>query len=177
MDLFRTLHNALGELPIVAEDLGEMFDSVRQLLADSGFPGMKVLQFAFTGEDSVDLPHNYPRNCVAYPGTHDNNTLAGWFGEELTPEYRQQAREYFALNKAEGELRGMLRGVMASTAALAIIPMADWLEEPSTSRMNTPGVAQGNWQWRVDEKKITPALAREIKAMTVRYFRAPATRK
>ena len=80
MDLFRTLHNALGELPIVAEDLGEMFDSVRQLLADSGFPGMKVLQFAFTGEDSVDLPHNYPRNCVAYPGTHDNNTLAGWFG-------------------------------------------------------------------------------------------------
>ena len=177
MDLFRTLHNALGELPIVAEDLGEMFDSVRQLLADSGFPGMKVLQFAFTGEDSVDLPHNYPRNCVAYPGTHDNNTLAGWFGEELTPEYRQQAREYFALNKAEGELRGMLRGVMASTAALAIIPMADWLEEPSASRMNTPGVAQGNWQWRVDEKKLTPALAREIKAMTVRYFRAPATRK
>ena len=177
MDLFRTLHNALGELPIVAEDLGEMFDSVRQLLADSGFPGMKVLQFAFTGEDSVDLPHNYPRNCVAYPGTHDNNTLAGWFGEELTPEYRQQAREYFALNKAEGELRGMLRGVMASTAALAIIPMADWLEEPSASRMNTPGVAQGNWQWRVDEKKLTPALAREIKAMTVRYFRAPAARK
>ena len=166
MDLFRTLHNALGELPIVAEDL-----------ADSGFPGMKVLQFAFTGEDSVDLPHNYPRNCVAYPGTHDNNTLAGWFGEELTPEYRQQAREYFALNKAEGELRGMLRGVMASTAALAIIPMADWLEEPSASRMNTPGVAQGNWQWRVDEKKLTPALAREIKAMTVRYFRAPAARK
>ena len=177
MDLFRTLHNALGELPIVAEDLGEMFDSVRQLLAASGFPGMKVLQFAFTGEDSVDLPHNYPRNCVAYPGTHDNNTLAGWFGEELTPEYRQQAREYFALNKAEGELRGMLRGVMASTAALAIIPMADWLEEPSASRMNTPGVAQGNWQWRVDEKKLTPALAREIKAMTVRYFRAPAARK
>ena len=174
MDLFRTLHNALGELPIVAEDLGEMFDSVRQLLADSGFPGMKVLQFAFTGQDSVDLPHNYPRNCVAYPGTHDNNTLAGWFNEELTPAYRQQAIEYFALNKGEGELRGMLRGVLASTAALAIIPMADWLEEPSASRMNTPGVAQGNWQWRVDEKKLTPALAKEIKAMAVRYFRAPA---
>ena len=75
------------------------------------------------------------------------------------------------------EHTGMMRGVMASTAALAIIPMADWLEEPSASRMNTPGVAQGNWQWRVDEKKLTPALAREIKAMTVRYFRAPATRK
>ena len=177
MDLFRTLHNALGELPIVAEDLGEMFDSVRQLLAESGFPGMKVLQFAFTGEDSVDLPHNYPRNCVAYPGTHDNNTLSGWFGEELTPAQRKQVEEYFVLTKQEGIVRGMLRGVQASTAALAIIPMADWLEEPSASRMNTPGVAQGNWQWRVDEKKLTPALAREIKAMTVRYFRAPATRK
>ena len=174
MALFRALEDALGELPIVAEDLGLLFDSVRRLLADSGLPGMKVLQFAFTGQDSVDLPHNYPRNCVAYPGTHDNNTLAGWFNEELTPAYRQQAIEYFALNKGEGELRGMLRGVLASTAALAIIPMADWLEEPSASRMNTPGVAQGNWQWRVDEKKLTPALAKEIKAMAVRYFRAPA---
>ena len=177
IELFRAVEQALSKREIIAEDLGYMSETVRQLVRDSGFPGMKVLQFAFTGEDSVDLPHNYPRNCVAYPGTHDNNTLAGWFGEELTPEYRQQAREYFALNKAEGELRGMLRGVMASTAALAIIPMADWLEEPSASRMNTPGVAQGNWQWRVDEKKLTPALAREIKAMTVRYFRAPATRK
>ena len=99
-------------------------------------------------------------------------TLAGWFGEELTPEYRQQAREYFALNKAEGELRGMLRGVMASTAALAIIPMADWLEEPAAARMNTPGQAQGNWQWRADAKKLTPALAAEIRVLTERYFRA-----
>ncbi len=88
-----------------------MFDSVRELLAESGFPGMKVLQFAFTGEDSVDLPHNYPRNCVAYPGTHDNNTLTGWFREELTPAQRKQAEEYFALTKQEGNVRGMLRGV------------------------------------------------------------------
>ena len=171
MELFRAVHNALGSLPIVAEDLGEMFDSVRQLLAESGFPGMKVLQFAFTGEDSVDLPHNYPRNCVAYPGTHDNNTLAGWFHEELTPAQRKQAEEYFALTKQEGTVRGMLRGVMASTAALAIIPLADWLEEPAGSRLNTPGQAQGNWQWRTDAKKLTPALAKEIRAMAARYFR------
>ena len=148
-----------------------MFDSVRQLLAESGFPGMKGLQFAFTGEDSVDLPHNYPRNCVAYPGTHDNNTLAGWFREELTPAQRKQAEEYFALTKQEGTVRGMLRGVMASTAALAIIPLADWLEEPAGSRLNTPGQAQGNWQWRTDAKKLTPALAKEIRAMAARYFR------
>lgn len=132
---------------------------------------MKVLQFAFTGEDSVDLPHNYPRNCVAYPGTHDNNTLAGWFREELTPAQRKQAEEYFALTKQEGTVRGMLRGVMASTAALAIIPLADWLEEPAGSRLNTPGQAQGNWQWRTDAKKLTPALAKEIRAMAARYFR------
>ena len=172
MELFRALHNALGSLPIVAEDLGEMFDSVRELLAESGFPGMKVLQFAFTGEDSVDLPHNYPRNCVAYPGTHDNNTLTGWFAEELTAAQRKQVVDYFALTKQEGTVRGMLRGVLASTAALAIIPMADWLEEPVAARMNTPGQAKGNWQWRADAKKLTPALAAEIRVLTERYFRA-----
>jgi 4-alpha-glucanotransferase len=156
----------------VAEDLGEIFDSVRVLLAESGFPGMKVLQFAFTGEDSVDLPHNYPRNCVAYPGTHDNNTLTGWFAEELTAAQRKQVVDYFALTKQEGTVRGMLRGVLASTAALAIIPMADWLEETAAARMNTPGQAQGNWQWRADAKKLTPALAAEIRVLTERYFRA-----
>ena len=171
MELFRALHNALGSLPIVAEDLGEMFDSVRELLAESGFPGMKVLQFAFTGEDSVDLPHNYPRNCVAYPGTHDNNTLAGWFGGELTAAQRRQATDYFALTGREGTVRGLLRGVLASAAALAIIPLADWLEEPAASRMNTPGKASDNWQWRADAKKLTPALAGEIRELSERYFR------
>ena len=171
MELFRALHNALGSLPIVAEDLGEMFDSVRELLAESGFPGMKVLQFAFTGEDSVDLPHNYPRNCVAYPGTHDNNTLAGWFAGELTAAQRKQATDYFALTGREGNVRGLLRGVLASAAALAIIPLADWLEEPAASRMNTPGKARDNWQWRADAKKLTPALAGEIRELSERYFR------
>ena len=171
MELFHALHNALGSLPIVAEDLGEMFDSVRELLAESGFPGMKVLQFAFTGEDSVDLPHNYPRNCVAYPGTHDNNTLAGWFAGELTAAQRKQATDYFALTGREGNVRGLLRGVLASAAALAIIPLADWLEEPAASRMNTPGKARDNWQWRADAKKLTPALAGEIRELSERYFR------
>ena len=177
MDLFRALHLALGDLPIVAEDLGEMFPSVRQLLADSGFPGMKVLQFAFTGEDSVDLPHNYPRNCVAYPGTHDNNTLSGWFKSELDGKARKQAIEYFALTEQEGILRGLLRGVLASPAALAIIPLADWLEAGPEARMNTPGKAQGNWQWRADDKALTPALAKEIRVLSARYFRATVSGK
>ena len=172
MELFRALHLAMGDLPIVAEDLGEMFPSVRKLLAESGFPGMKVLQFAFTGQDSVDLPHNYPRNCVAYPGTHDNNTLAGWFSQELDAKGRKQAEEYFALTEQEGKLRGLLRGVLASPAALAIIPMADWLEAPAEARLNTPGRAQGNWQWRAQDKDLNPALAKEIRSLCARYFRA-----
>lgn len=167
-----TIKTALPGLDIIAEDLGFMTPEVIALREYSGFPGMKVLQFAFTGEDSVDLPHNYPRNCVAYPGTHDNNTLTGWFAEELTAAQRKQVVDYFALTKQEGTARGMLRGVLASTAALAIIPMADWLEEPAAARMNTPGQAQGNWQWRADAKKLTPALAAEIRVLTERYFRA-----
>lgn len=166
------IKTALPGLDIIAEDLGFMTPEVIALREYSGFPGMKVLQFAFTGEDSVDLPHNYPRNCVAYPGTHDNNTLTGWFAEELTAAQRKQVVDYFALTKQEGTVRGMLRGVLASTAALAIIPMADWLEEPAAARMNTPGQAQGNWQWRADAKKLTPALAAEIRVLTERYFRA-----
>lgn len=172
MELFQALRNALGDLPIVAEDLGEMFPSVRELLAASGFPGMKVLQFGITGEDSVDLPHNYPRNCVAYPGTHDNNTLAGWYAQELTDAARAQAKAYFALTEAEGLYRGLLRGVLASPAALAVIPMADWLEAGPEARMNTPGRADGNWQWRAGEADFTPALAAEIREMSARYFRA-----
>ena len=171
MDLFRALRVALGELPIVAEDLGEMFPSVRVLLEESGFPGMKVLQFAFTGTDSVDLPHNYPAHCVAYPGTHDNNTLAGWFAEELSAEGRAQAQAYFALTEQEGMLRGLLRGVLASPASIAIVPMADWLEEGADCRMNTPGKAQGNWCWRAAEGSMTPALAAEIRELCARYFR------
>ena len=178
MDLFRALRLSLGDMPIVAEDLGEMFPSVRRLLAESGFPGMKVLQFAFNGQDSVDLPHNYPRNCVAYPGTHDNNTLAGWYYHELGGAGRKQAKEYFALTEEEGVLRGLLRGVLASPAALAVIPMTDWLEAPAEARMNTPGSPRGNWQWRADDKALTPALAKEIRTMTARYFRTePALKR
>ncbi len=173
MELFRALHNALGSLPIVAEDLGEMFDSVRELLAESGFPGMKVLQFAFTGEDSVDLPHNYPRNCVAYPGTHDNNTLTGWFAEELTAAQRKQVEDILCPDRSRrAPCAVCCAACWPAPAALAIIPMADWLEETAAARMNTPGKARGNWQWRADAKKLTPALAAEIRVLTERYFRA-----
>ena len=109
---------------------------------------------------------------MAYPGTHDNNTLSGWFKSELDGKARKQAIEYFALTEQEGILRGLLRGVLASPAALAIIPLADWLEAGPEARMNTPGKAQGNWQWRAADTALTTELAAEIRTMTVRYFRA-----
>ena len=171
MGLVGVLRDWFHDTKFIAEDLGFLTPGVERLLRDSGFPGMKVLQFAFTGDDSVDLPHNYPRNCVAYPGTHDNNTLTGWFAGELTAAQRKQATDYFALTGREGTVRGLLRGVLASAAALAIIPLADWLEEPAASRMNTPGKARDNWQWRADAKKLTPALAGEIRELSERYFR------
>lgn len=174
MDLFRNLRTALGELPIVAEDLGEIFPSVRELLAESGFPGMKVLQFAFGSGDSPDLPHNYPRHCVAYPGTHDNNTLMGWFSTEASAAVRKQATEYFVLTEAEGVRLGMIRGVMASTAELAVVPLADWLGLGEEARLNTPGKASGNWQWRAKGSDLSAALAAEIRAMSARYFRTDA---
>ena len=102
MDLFRALRTALGDLPIVAEDLGEIFDSVRVLLAESGFPGMKVLQFSLNGTDSLDLPHNYPAHCLAYPGTHDNNTLRGWLENETTPRPAQTGQGIFCPDRAGG---------------------------------------------------------------------------
>lgn len=174
MELFQALRTALGEMPIVAEDLGEIFPSVRKLLADSGFPGMRVLQFAFSGQDSGDLPHNYPVHCVAYPGTHDNNTLRGWLEGEATPAQLRQAADYFALTKQEGEVEGMLRGVLASAAELVVVPMADWLDLGAEARINVPGVPAGNWQWRAGNTALNAALSKRIRAMTERYFREAA---
>ena len=172
MDLFRALKTALGDLPIVAEDLGEMFDSVRTLLKESGFPGMKVLQFALDGTDNEYLPHNYPANCVCYPGTHDNDTLRGWWENGATEAEREQLTAYLALTEREGLRDGVLRGVLGSPARLAIVPMADWLGLGSAARMNTPGQPAGNWQWRAAPGALTPELAANIRALTARYFRA-----
>ena len=167
MKLFDALHEALGEeLPIIAEDLGEMFDSVRKLLKDSGFPGMKVMQFAFGSGGSNDyLPHNHTRNCVVYPGTHDNTTLGAWLTGEAKPEELRHARMYLGLNPIEGSVTGFLRGVLTSPADLAIIPMADWLGLGAEARINTPGVLGGNWDWRMRDGACTPRLVEKIRAL------------
>lgn len=173
MELFRQVEKQLGKADIVAEDLGEMFDSVRQLLKDSGFPGMKVLQFAFDpASDSEYLPHRYTENCVAYPGTHDNTTLADWLRHGPAKE-RRKAIAYLGLNREEGYVDGMLRGVLASPAKLAVIPMADWLGLGAAGRINTPSTLGGsNWRWRLKADQLTSDLAKKIREKTILFGRA-----
>ena len=176
MDLFRALEAALGKLPIIAEDLGELFPSVRELLADSGFPGMKVLQFAFGSGDNEYLPHNHVKNSVVYPGTHDNTTLADWWENgandkekahvtkylHLTP-CRPTAKEVAAVKTDEARI-ALLRAALASVADRTIIPMADWLGLGAEAHLNTPGRLGGNWTWRAKAGFDTAALADEILA-------------
>lgn len=172
MELFRALHQELGQLPIIAEDLGELFDSVRQLLKESGFPGMKVLQFAFgSGGNNEYLPHTYPQGCVVYPGTHDNTTAADWAQHTASPKELAHAVRYLGLNREEGLARGLVRGALASPADLAVIPMADWLGLGAKARINTPGVLGGNWAWRMKADAATPALAQEIHTLCADFGR------
>ena len=176
MDLFRRMREVLGEKEVIAEDLGYVTDSVRQLVRDTGFPGMKVLEFAFDSRDSGCandyLPHNYTENCVPYPGTHDNTTLLDWWRTARAKEKRH-ARAYLGLSAEEGETAGLLRGVLQSPARLAVVPMADWLGLGKAGRINTPGTIGGsNWRWRCEADALTPKLARHIRTVCERYGRA-----
>jgi 4-alpha-glucanotransferase len=172
MELFDAVHAALGEVPVVAEDLGDIFDSVRDLLKASGFPGMKVTQFAFDGGDNEYLPHNFPVKCVAYTGTHDNTTIADWY-KTAPAKTRKNAKEYLGISAEEGVVRAMLRGVMSSTAYLCIVAMPDWLGLGANGRINTPSTLGGkNWVWRAAKPDFSPALAKRIAHETELYGRA-----
>jgi len=148
MELFDEISRALGEKQIIAEDLGFLSTSVRELLRKSGFPGMKVLHFAFEGDDSDYLPHNYTRNCVAYTGTHDNNTTVGWFETAADAEVRK-ARDYLRIREGESVSRAMISALWGSVAELVIVPMQDILGLDGSARMNTPSTLGGNWKWRM----------------------------
>ena len=150
IDLFNVIKEKLGELPIIAEDLGFLTDSVRKLLKDTGFPGMKVLEFAFDSRDTESgyLPHLYPKNCVVYAGTHDNETILGWF-DTISEEDAEYAKKYMRLSEAEGYHWGMMRTVWASVADTAIMQMQDILGLGKNARMNTPStLSDKNWSWR-----------------------------
>ncbi len=171
MRLFNAIKNALGDIDIIAEDLGFMTDDVVKLRIDSGFPGMKVLQFAFDSRVVSDyLPHNYDKNCIAYTGTHDNDTAAGWM-TTVAKDDLAFAVDYLKLSKEEGYHWGLIRAAWSSTAYLAVAQMQDFLGLDSKSRMNIPSTLGGNWVWRVEPKVLTPELAKKIAAITHLYRR------
>ena len=171
IDLFNAIKSQLGELPIIAEDLGLMTQGVIDLREATGFPGMKILGFAFdSGEENDYLPHTYTRNCVVYTGTHDNDTLVGWF-QKAKEEDRQFARDYLN-SKADEEIHwDAIRGAWSSVACMAISPVQDFLGLGSEARINTPGVASGNWQWRLKQGVLTNELAERIAKLTKIYSR------
>ena len=184
MDLFRALEAALGKLPIIAEDLGDLVPSVRKLLADSTFPGMKVLQFAFGGGDNEYLPHNHVKNSVVYPGTHDNTTLTDWWVNAAPAKEKANAAAYLHLTPCKPTAKevaavrtdaariALLRAALGSVADRAIIPMADWLGLGTEAHLNTPGKLGGNWAWRAAEGFDTALLAGRIEAECAVYCRA-----
>ena len=184
MDLFRALEAALGKLPIIAEDLGDLVPSVRKLLADSTFPGMKVLQFAFGGGDNEYLPHNHVKNSVVYPGTHDNTTLTDWWVNAAPAKEKANAAAYLHMTPCKPTAKevaavrtdaariALLRAALGSVADRAIIPMADWLGLGAQAHLNTPGKLGGNWAWRAAEGFDTALLAGRIEAECAVYCRA-----
>ncbi len=168
---FERIKEELGELPIIAEDLGFLTDEVYELIGKTGFPGMKVLQFAFeSGAESEHLPHNYTRNCVVYTGTHDNNTIIGWVKKAGKRELLF-ARDYLKLSFEEGFNWGFIRGAFSSTADTCIIPMQDYLGLGDEARMNTPSTLGNNWVWRMKEDTLTDELAERIAKLTRIYSR------
>lgn len=171
MELIRAIEARFPDTQIIAEDLGLLTPAVEQLLEDSGYPGMKVLEFAFDAEEGSDyLPHRYGRNCVCYVGTHDNATLAQWL-EEASPEVLKRASLYLGLNRAEGAAWGVIRGGISSTADLFVLQMQDALGLGREARMNTPGVAQGNWRWRMLPGAASGELADKLRKYTKLYGR------
>ncbi len=172
LDYIQAIRVALPELNFIAEDLGYVTPQVRQLQLDSGYPSMKVLQFAFDSREESDyLPHTYPENSVCYVGTHDNQTVVQWLQEAAEADVAL-AKKYLGLNEEEGFAWGMIRGSMGSVSRLCIIQMQDYLELGAFARMNFPGVlSSDNWTWRARKGFLTEELTKRIYELTKRYGR------
>lgn len=174
--LFDAIRATLGDVPIIVEDLGLITHDVKQLRRALGLPGMAVLQFAFDGKpENSYLPHNYDDPIVVYPGTHDNETTAGWF-RAIDEQKRKQVLTYFGRDGADIAW-DLLRAAQASTAQLAIVTMQDILRLDDSARMNTPGIALGNWSWRFLPHQMDPALASGLALLVHAYGRAGGVRE
>ncbi len=175
MDFFKALKKKMGNVKVIAEDLGTITPEKEQLLIDSGFPGMKVLQFAFSkGQDSVYLPHHHIQNSVVYTGTHDNSTTRAWI-EEINDADRMYVRQYIRSENSDygGFVWDFIREAYRSVADLCIVPITDYIVKGNEARLNHPGVAQGNWQWRMLPNFLSDELCESIAQMTELYGRAP----
>ena len=176
IDLFRCAEENLGWHEVIAEDLGYVTDTVRQLVRDSKFPGMKVLEFAFDSRDSGSandyLPHNHIPNSVVYTGTHDNETVAGWFGTICTKD-RALARNYMSdYYTPDDEIwKPFVALAMSSVSKWCIVPIQDWLGLDNRSRINTPSTIGCNWRWRITAEQLSTDLQQEVLALTIRYGR------
>lgn len=172
-DLFNAVKKALGELPFIAEDLGEINDAVYELRDQFAFPGMKVLQFAFGHEmpKSIYIPHNYSENFVAYTGTHDNNTIRGWYRQEGS-QHHHQLEQYIGKPLSEENIHlEMGRLSFSSVANIAILPMQDVLGLNETARMNTPATGENNWQWQLLTGQITEEAGKQLKEWATLFNR------
>lgn len=155
---------------MIAEDLGVITPPVRKMIKKCGYPGMKVLQFAFDSYDSEYLPHNYDKNCIVYTGTHDNQTTRGWY-EENNRKVQKYIREYLRVKSGKDVVEAMIATAMSSTAGTAVIPMQDWLGLGREARMNFPSTLGDNWKWRLTDGQLTDALAAHMKDVTKTYCR------
>ena len=170
-ELFDVMKKKLGRKKVIAEDLGFLTPSVIRLVKKTGYPGMKILQFAFdAGNDSEYLPHNYDKNCVVYTGTHDNDTTVG-FLQNMPEKDKKFAKKYLGHKNDKKLCFEIIRAALSSCADTAIIPMQDYLELDSSARINTPSTLGCNWKWRMDKNALDPKLAKKIYKMAKLYAR------
>jgi len=174
--LFSRLEQALGSLPLIAEDLGLITPDVQAMREQFDFPGMKVLQFAFDGDpENLYLPHNHVPNCVVYTGTHDNDTSVGWYSE-LDEAARDRVRAY--LGRDGGDIAwDLIRVALSSVADIAVVPFQDLLRLAGDARMNTPGLLGQNWGWRFRAEALNEGVAGGLRFFTTLYNRLPAAQK
>ena len=172
IDIFDTMKKKLGKKNIIAEDLGFLTPSVLKLVKKTGYPGMKVLQFAFgSDENNAYLPHNYINNCVVYTGTHDNDTTAGWY-KSLSRKERKHVNTYLQIKRGQKNVEwALIRAAISSVADTAIIPMQDYLGLGGNARINLPSTLGNNWKWRMKDGACTAELAEKIKELCKLYGR------
>ncbi len=171
IELFNKIREKLGEVDIIAEDLGTLTDSVKQLLKDTNYPGMKILQFAFDSDETNDyLTHNYDKNCIVYTGTHDNSTMCGWY-KEISENTDNMISDYIGKNDKSEVHWDLICLAMRSIADTCIIPAQDYLGLGDEARINTPSTLGNNWTWRMKNGNFDEATVEKIKKLTKLYSR------